>query len=75
MLNRGIIFQRMTNIRRKKIRATTNKVAVETAVEPRPTTKMAMTRKGLKVRKSKTIATTKEEAAISKEKFSLLFRT
>jgi len=69
-----MIFQRTMKIIRKKNRATIRRVTLETAVDPRPTAKMAKMRKGLKVRKSKIMATTKEEVAISKEKFSLLFR-
>jgi hypothetical protein len=48
---------------------------VETAEAPKPTMKIAKARKGLRVKKSRTKATTNVEAALSKEKPSLLFKT
>ena len=47
---------------------------VEMVVAPRPTKKMDKIKKGLRVRKSKMMATTNVEAAISNEKFNLLFK-
>lgn len=47
---------------------------VEMAVVPRPTAKMDKIKKGLRVRKSNIMATTKVEVATSNEKFNLLFK-
>lgn len=43
-------------------------------VESKPIAKMDITKKGLRVMKSKTIAITKVEVAASKENLSLLFK-
>lgn len=59
---------------RKKRKERMRRDEVEIAVAPRPTAKMAEIKKGLRVRKSKIIAITNVEAAISNEKFNLLFK-
>ena len=46
----------------------------EMGVELKPTAKIDMTRKGLKVMKSKMTAITRVDVAASKEKLSLLFK-
>lgn len=47
---------------------------VEMAVVPNPTAKIDKIKKGLRVRKSKMMATTNVDAAASNEKFNFLFK-